>query len=123
MSSLQPSSLSLSLPLSLPLALSPSLPYPTFVALALFSCFYSLAWLFASKYGSSSVVAHHSFRDLTLKLSWLEFLLHPMFLISLSSYLLSILICMAMHFMHYHIIEGFSGGCAAILVRMFRLIC
>jgi hypothetical protein len=56
-------------------------------------------------------------------LSWPEFPLLLMFLISLSSYLLSLLICMAMHFMHDDIIKGFVGGCAAILVRMFRLIC
>jgi hypothetical protein len=64
-----PSSPSLPSPLSLllPLALFPSSSCPTFVALALFSYFCPLAHLFASKYGSPSVVARHSFRDLTLK--------------------------------------------------------
>jgi hypothetical protein len=62
-----PSSPPLSSPLSL---LLPSALFscPAFVALALFSHFCPLAHLFTSKHGSSSVVAHHSSRDLMLKL-------------------------------------------------------
>jgi hypothetical protein len=56
-------------------------------------------------------------------MSWLEFPLLLTFLISLSSYLLALLICMAVYFMRYDIVEGFVGSCAAMLVRMFRLIC
>jgi hypothetical protein len=56
-------------------------------------------------------------------LSRLEFPLLLMFLISLCCYRLSLLICVAVHFMHYDIVEGCVGSCAAMLVRMFRLIC
>jgi hypothetical protein len=55
-------------------------------------------------------------------LSWLAFLLLLTFLISLSSSLLSLLIYMAVCFMHYDIVEGFVGSYAASLVRMFWLI-
>jgi hypothetical protein len=56
-------------------------------------------------------------------LSQLEFPLLLTFLISLSSYCLSLPIYVAMCFMRYDIVEGFVGGCTAMLVRMFRLIC
>jgi hypothetical protein len=56
-------------------------------------------------------------------LSRLKFPLLLTFLISLSCYPLSLFICVAVRFMHYDIVEGFVGGCAAALVRMFRLIC
>jgi hypothetical protein len=56
------------LSLLLPSALFLPSPCPAFAALALFSCFCSLARLFPSQHGSSSVVARHSSRDLTLKL-------------------------------------------------------
>jgi hypothetical protein len=56
-------------------------------------------------------------------LSRLEFPLLLTFLISLSSYLLSLLIYMAVHFTCYNIVERFVGSCAAALVRIFRLIC
>jgi hypothetical protein len=56
-------------------------------------------------------------------LLWLEFPLLLTFLISLSSYPLSLLICIAVHFMHYDIFQGFVGGCVAMLIRMFRLVC
>jgi hypothetical protein len=52
-----------------------------------------------------------------------EFLLLLTFRISLSSYLLSLLIYVAGHFMDYDIIEGFVGGYVAMLIGMFRLIC
>jgi hypothetical protein len=55
--------------------------------------------------------------------SRLEFALLLTFLISLSYYPLSLLICVAVHFMCYDIVEGFVGSCAAMLVRIFRLIC
>jgi hypothetical protein len=65
-----PLPLSPSSPLSLllPSALFLPSPYPTFVALALFSCFCSLGHVFTSKHGSSSVVPHYSSRDLMLEL-------------------------------------------------------
>jgi hypothetical protein len=56
-------------------------------------------------------------------LSRLEFPLLLTFLISLPCYPLSLLICMAMRVMHYDIVGGFVGSCAAALVMMFRLIC
>jgi hypothetical protein len=55
--------------------------------------------------------------------SRLEFPLLLTFLISLSCYPLSLLICVAVRFMCYDIIEGFVGSCAAVLFRMLRLIC
>jgi hypothetical protein len=54
-------------------------------------------------------------------LSPLGFPLPFMFLISLSSHLPSLLICMAVRIMRYDTIEGFVCSCAAVLVKMFRL--
>jgi hypothetical protein len=51
-------------------------------------------------------------------LSQLEFPLLLTFLISSSSYPLSLLIWMAVRFVRYDIIQGFVGGCPATLVRM-----